>query len=302
VWTPELIDALASRSSLPLVDVDHGRIMLHARGEKPYMIDMEGNADRARQDLNRRDGVDRVVVALSSPIGIESLPRHEATGLIDAHLRGVEALSDEFVAWGPVALDELDPGDVDAVLERGCVGICLPATALAGPRRLQALGSALERVARAGVPLFIHPGQRLGPGGPEAPLDEPVWWQPLTSYVAQMHAAWLTFAAAGRRDHPDLIVVFSMLAGCAPLQAERFAQRGGGELPLDDPLIFYDTSGYGSRAVETMARLVGPWQLVYGSDRPVAEPALTGRERLLQNQAAELLASSALSAPRPGRA
>ena len=39
-----------------------------------------------------------------------------------------------------------------------------------------------------------------------------------------------------------------------------------------------------------MARRVGARQLIYGSDRPVVEPAPTGRERELQANAAELLA------------
>jgi hypothetical protein len=39
-----------------------------------------------------------------------------------------------------------------------------------------------------------------------------------------------------------------------------------------DSNLFYDTSSYGPRAVRAMARIVGPEQLVYGSDRPVVEP------------------------------
>jgi hypothetical protein len=112
----------------------------------------------------------------------------------------------------------------------------------------------------------------------------------MTGYVSQMHAAWLTLATRGRAPHPDLVVVFAMLAGCAPLQAERFEQRAGAPIDVTDPFTFYDVSSYGPRAVETMARLVGPWQLLYGSDRPVVEPTWTGREPLLQAQASEVLA------------
>lgn len=114
----------------------------------------------------------------------------------------------------------------------------------------------------------------------------------MTGYVSQMQAAWLTFASHGRRLHPKLRVVFAMLAGCGPLQVERFAQRGGAQLELRDPLTFFDTSSYGPRAIETMARLVGPDQLVYGSDRPIVEPVLTGREAVLQVRAGELLAAA----------
>jgi hypothetical protein len=61
---------------------------------------------------------------------------------------------------------------------------------------------------------------------------------------------------------------------------------------LRDPLIFYDTSSYGPAAVETMARRVGPEQLVYGSDRPVVEPTPTGREALLAANGAALLTAN----------
>jgi hypothetical protein len=92
-----------------------------------------------------------------------------------------------------------------------------------------------------------------------------------------------------RRAHPALRVVFAMLAGGAPLLGERLLARGGPSIDLRDPLIFYDTSSFGPVAIESMARLVGPGQLVYGSDRPVVEPVAVSRS-LLEN--ADWLASA----------
>lgn len=289
VWTPQLVEQLARRRRLPLVDLESGLPVLHSDGERPYVIDPHSSRREALVALAGRDPVDQIVVAMSSPIGIETLPRAEAVELIEAHLAGVQALGKGFLAWGPVALDESDPADVDLLLAGGCVGISLPAPALVGADRLEEAGPLLERVARAGVPLFVHPGRPVNPRPREAPLDEPLWWQAMTDYVSQMQAAWLTFATDGRRLHRDLVVVFAMLAGCGPLQSERFEQRSGATIDLSDPLTFYDVSGYGPRASETMATLVGPSQLMYGSDRPVVEPALTGREAVLQAQASELL-------------
>jgi len=103
------------------------------------------------------DRIELAVIALSSPIGIEALPRDEALRLIDAHLDGVQALGHRFAAWGPVPLDDPDPDDVDRLLERGCVGVSLPAGALATPRDLDAAARLLERIAERGVPLFVHP-------------------------------------------------------------------------------------------------------------------------------------------------
>jgi len=88
-----------------------------------------------------------------------------------------------------------------------------------------------------------------------------------------MQAAWLAFRAIGRGDHPRLRIVFSMLAGLAPLHGERLTARGGPRRGAADPLTFYETSSYGPRAVGAMAEVVGAEQILYGSDRPVADPA-----------------------------
>ena len=64
-----------------------------------------------------------------------------------------------------------------------------------------------------------------------------------------------------------------MLAGLAPLHAERLASRGGPRPPLPDPLDLLRhlllRAGGGARCSESV---VGPEQLLYGSDRPVVEP------------------------------
>jgi hypothetical protein len=289
VWTPQLLEALAARQALPFVRRDGGLTILHSGGELPYLIDTGSERPEQRVALLHRDGAAAVVVALSSPIGIEALPREEAGELIAAHLDGVLALGAQFSAWGPVPILNPDAADVDAVLARGCVGISLPACALTGPRALRAMGPVLERVQEHEVPLFIHPGATATREAGEASHDEPLWWRALTDYVAQMQAAWLTFTTHGRRELPRLRVVFSMLAGTAPLLSERLTTRGGPEIDLSDPLTFYDTSSYGPRAVEAMARWVGPSQLVHGSDRPVLEPTPNGREYELMTNAGRLL-------------
>jgi len=91
-----------------------------------------------------------------------------------------------------------------------------------------------------------------------------------------MHSAWLAFLTAGRASHPRLRVVFSMLAGLAPLHVERLACRGGPSPSSPDPLVFYDTSSYGPAARRAMEGVVGAQQLLYGSDRPVVEPGVFG--------------------------
>jgi predicted TIM-barrel fold metal-dependent hydrolase len=292
IWTESLLDALAVRDELPFVRRDHGLTVLHSVDERPYVIDTDAESASRRLTLLRRDGLDAAVVALSSPIGIEALPGNQARELIAAHLDGVRALPDEFGAWGPVALESADPADVDRVVNGGCVGVSLPAAALAGPDALDLVDPILGRTAALGAPLFVHPGPAPATRRGDVSLGEPLWWRPLTDYVAQMQAAWLSFAALGRRRHPELEVIFAMLAGGAPLLSERLAARGGPQVDVRDPLVYYETSSYGPTAVEAMARRVGPDQLLYGSDRPVIEPHPTGREAILRANGARVVQSA----------
>jgi predicted TIM-barrel fold metal-dependent hydrolase len=235
-------------------------------------------------------------VALSSPLGIEALPRSESQPLIDAYLEGVAQLPAEFGAWGPVALDGCEPADVDAVLACGCVGVSLPAGALDSPRGLAAIAPLLERLEQCDAPLFVHPGPGLHERPAEISLSDPLWWPPLTRYVAQMQAAWLAFVTLGRRDHPRLRILFAMLAGGAPLLSERLLARGGPRVDLRDSLTFYDTSSFGLAAIDALKPLIGADQLLYGSDRPVVEPFAGASQALAGTDAGRLLAARALAA------
>ena len=87
VWTEPLLAALARRRWLPFVRSAHGLTVVHSAHERPFVVDLEGESANRRAQLINRDGLDAAVVALSSPIGIETLPLADARPLIDAHLR-----------------------------------------------------------------------------------------------------------------------------------------------------------------------------------------------------------------------
>ena len=316
LWTEPLVRALSRRRELPFVRVEHGLTVLFLAGERPYVIDLATEAPPRRAALVELDGLDRALLCLSSPLGIESLPRAESLPLIDAYHDGALALGEPFGVWGAVALDRPDPVDIDRALARGCVGISLPAGALASVDRLARLRPLLARLEIVGAPLLVHPGPGVPPvAGEEPSLEDPLWWPALTRYVASMQAAWLAFLSAGRATHPDLRIVFSMLAGLAPLHSERLASRGGPNPRSlgEDSLIFYDTSSYGPVTVRSFAEAIGgAGQLLYGSDRPVVEPGLfgipDGRDReLLADAAARAfsargsVARGGLARGRPGR-
>jgi predicted TIM-barrel fold metal-dependent hydrolase len=291
VWTEPLLDELARREHLPFVRESHGVTVLHCGTESSCIIDRAAERADVRAALLTADHIDRALVAISSPIGIESLPAREAERLIEAFLTGVAELGSRFAAWGPLPLATLDADEVDAVLARGAVGISLPAHAITGHAALSRAERVLDRAAAYGAPLLVHPGPVHTP--PQ--LDEPLWWPALTDYVAQMQAAWLSFAALGRRRHPELTVVFAMLAGGAPLLSERLNARGGPPIDLRDPRLFYDTSSYGPAGVAAMAGRVGRDRLLYGSDRPVVEPARHGHDAITQLTAGRVFAAALAS-------
>lgn len=278
LWSEPLVEALSSRSEFPFVRRESGLTVLYLAGERPYVIDVAGEAPAERAGLVESDGLDGALICLSSPLGIEGLPRTHALPLIEAYHEGALQLERPFGVWAAIALDRADPDDVDRALERGCVGLSLPAGAMASVDGIAGLSAVLARLELHGAPLLVHPGppprSESDARAWEGSLSDPLWWPALTTYVACMQAAWLAFVIAGRPSHPRLRVIFTMLAGLAPLQGERLASRGGPAPLLHDRLLFYDTSSYGPAAVGAMAQIVGPGQLVYGSDRPVVEPRM----------------------------
>jgi hypothetical protein len=184
----------------------------------------------------------------------------------------VFASGPSFGVWGALPVAGAAPADVDALLDRGAVGVSLPAAAIASPARLESFGPVLARLEARNAPLLVHPGPAAAVR-PAAPGGAP-WWPALTSYVTDVHTAWHAFAGWGRPAHRQLRVCFAMLAGLAPLHAERLAARAGPATAALDSGIFYDTSSYGPRAIAAMAGVVGIDQLVTGSDRPVVDPPL----------------------------
>jgi predicted TIM-barrel fold metal-dependent hydrolase len=288
LWPERLIDELSRRDRPPFIRRAGARWKLRLDGEPEYLFELsQHDADlRARQLA--QEGIDRAVISLSTPLGIEGLPADEAEPLLESYHAGVLELGEPFAAWASTRLRSPDPGRVDEALDRGLVGLALPAGAVGTREGLARCRGLLARLEARDAPLFVHPGPdpleiRLGGDEPSA---DPSWWPAMTAYVAQMNAAWHAFAAWGRLSHPHLQVVFAMLAGGAPLHVERSIARGGPGAATSDRGLFYDTSSYGQRGLDAIVRVVGIDQLVYGSDRPVIDPPSPG---LLGAAAAEAM-------------
>jgi predicted TIM-barrel fold metal-dependent hydrolase len=263
LWPEPLLQALAQRQEPPMI-VHTARgwtLRLHREPESP--VDFADHDPDRRAALMHKDGLDRVLVAPSTPLGIEALPAAQAEPLLAAYHEGVAALPERFGAWAAVGLDAPDPTGLSTLLDQGFAGACVAAEALDGAAGYERLGPVLETLERHNAPLLVHPG----PVPVTAPAGAPRWWAALTHYVAAMQVAWFAFAVWGRPAHPGLRVCFAMLAGLAPLQRERLLARGG--RVTRDTGVFLDVSSYGERAVDAALREIGVDQLVFGSDRPV---------------------------------
>ncbi|HYH87822.1 MAG TPA: hypothetical protein VEX67_01235 [Solirubrobacteraceae bacterium] len=262
----DLVSALSRRTQAPRITHN----TLHIAGEPPSPFDPKDH------DPATRTTHDRIVIALSSALGIEGLPADEAEPLLDAFNQGILELGEPFALWGAVGIDTPRAADVDTLLDAGAVGISLPAAALGDRRGLRHVAPLLDRLEARGATLFVHPGPV--PWRPAAAVERstPAWWPALTTYVADMSTAWHAFAAWGRPCHPRLRVVYAMLAGGAPLHAERLLARGGPGAAIHDPLGWFDVSSYGPLTLDAMIRMVGVDRLLYGSDCPVAAPPALG--------------------------
>jgi hypothetical protein len=269
LWPQELIEALRARRTTPRLR----GWTLELAGEPDYAVDPACHDVDARAAQAVGDGLDLALVSLSSPLGIETLPPDEASELLAAYHDGVLALPAPFGGWAAACLTEIDPPALRTELDRGFVGLQLPATALLDAAGYDRVGPLLEVLSAAGSPLLIHPGPAPGEGPASASVAEaaPPWWAAIVPYVQQMHAAWFAFRAYGRPRHPELRACFAILGGLAPLHGERFAARAGGRSPVD-PGVFLEVSSYGTRAVDATIRVLGIDALVHGSDRPYADP------------------------------
>ena len=262
LWPEPLLRGLERRSDPPCLVRRRDGWVLRVQGEPEAPFDPADHDPDRRAALVTADGLDRALVAPSTPLGIEALPAGEAEPLLSAYHAGVAELPDRFGAWAAIVPADPDPAALSRLLDRGFAGACVTADALAGPESVEHLGPVLEALERRDAPVLVHPGP-----APAAASGRPSWWPAMTDYVASMQRAWHGFALWGRPAHPRLKVCFAMLAGLAPLHRERLVARGG--RAVGDPRLFLDTSSYGARAVDAVVREVGVDRLVHGSDRPV---------------------------------
>lgn len=266
LWPTALLDALRRRREPPWLD----GWTLHLAGEPPFAVPPDDH------DPERRRATEpgRVVLGLSSPLGIEDLPPEQASPLLDAWHEGAAALRPDFDAWAAVNRHDPDPATLKDRLHDGFVGLQIPATWWASPADVDRLGEVLDVVQDANRPVFVHPGPVSPPTAPQtapATANRPAWWAAVVDYPAQLQAAWWSWQVAGRAGFPRLRVCFAAGAGLGPVQHERFRARAGRPL-IVDPHTFVETSSYQRQGVDALTRALGVDPIVVGSDRPYGTP------------------------------
>ncbi len=263
LWPLELVDALRCRTASPYLR----DWPLYLAGEAPFQVDPTDHDVAARAAL---DGdYDQILLSLSSPLGIEQLHPDEARGLLQAWHTGAAALGEPFKSWA--AIGEVEP-DIDSLaihLAAGFVGLQISATQLATPAAVDRIAPVLRACELANRPVIVHPGPI--PAGQYSDGQFPSWWPAVVDYTAQMQAAWWAWQIEGRNLLPQLRICFLAGAGLAPLQHERFTMRGGKPIVID-PNTFVETSSYGRVGLDSLIRVLGIDPIVFGSDRPNAEP------------------------------
>jgi 6-methylsalicylate decarboxylase len=269
LWPEAVLRVLERRSVAPKALWADKRWHVELPGEPGFQIDPADHEPRSRAEGLT---VDNALVALSSPVGPEALPARDALAAVAAWQEAAKQLPDELGWWAatPAVLESDGEAEIaEEAIADGAAGVCLPAGRLATPDDAEAALPLLAAVAGAGATVFVHPGPVNGT------TTEPPWWSSATRYVAQQHAAWHSFHHVVRPQLATMRAIFALLAGLAPLHAERTDSRSrtqSADTALADPLTFYDTSSYGPRAVRAMATAVGIAQLVHGTDYPTARP------------------------------
>ena len=232
LWPEQFLSALSKRREPPCLV--GSRLELR---EGSFETDLAPHALDVRLALLDQEEIDVAVVSLAPTMGGEEAPE-----LAAAYDEGILELAE--AAGGRIL--PLAAGEEQDRFAGTCIS----------PARLLA-----EGLGRRTKPVFVHPGY-----SPAPPAGLPGWWTPVVEYTAQMQEA---FFACISRGAPAVPVIFAIMAGGAPFQLERLAQRGdSSELPQN---VYFDTASYGSQAIGLAVAACGPERIVYGSDTPVMD-------------------------------
>src|SRR3954465_13874500 len=133
LWPEGFVAALPARSDAPAVRRDGRGWLIRVRGEPDSPFGPATHAPAPRAADLPASGVRRALLCNSAPLGVEALPEDDARPLLEAWHEGVFAAGEPFGVWGALPVHGAVPADVEALLDRGAVGVSLPAALLADP-------------------------------------------------------------------------------------------------------------------------------------------------------------------------
>ena len=277
LWPRPLVDALRARRSPPYLEADGDAPVLHMTHEPSGAVDLTRHRLDSRLAALDAAGIERAVISLSTPLGIEALPEAESVELIDAYHDGLADLIDgsdgRLAAWAAAPLACRTPARVSwrrrstaASWVRRC-----PARRWPGPEPIERVAPLLDMLERRGAALFVHPGP--APWTPPYALDQgmPIWWPNLGVYPGLSIRAFFGWRTLGAPRWPDLRVCFAIMAGGAPFLEERW-RAFSGETRAIDRNLYMDTASCGRLALECGLATYGVEQIVLGTDIPVISP------------------------------
>ncbi len=245
LWPEPFLAALSRRTAPPCTR--DGVLELAVEGSFP--VDLREHELAQRLELLDRHGIDVALVSLPPTLEVDGHPE-----LADAYHAGI------------LEVAQASDGRLRPLAHRACLdgfaGACVSAEAL-----VRGVEPLLRDLEDAGQLLFVHPGPPAA-----VPAGAPAWWAAVVDYTAQMQAAYAAWLARDASRHPELPVVFAILAGGGPVQVERMQSRGveaGSALHAN---VYFDTSSYGRRALDLALGTYGVGRLVFGSDAPVLDP------------------------------
>jgi len=222
-------------------------------------------------------GIERAVVSLSTPYGIEALPAPESLDLIRAYHDGIAeivAASDgRLLAWAatPLTAGEEGVAELARALDMGMVGASIASEALSTPQRVDAMAPVLGLLERRGKAVFVHPGPAADTEPYSLEPGTPKWWPNLAVYPGLSLAAFFAWRVAGAERYPRLRICFAVAGGGAPFMEERW-RTFSGEAGRIDSNLYVDTASFGRLALDCALATYGVEQVVFGTDVPVISP------------------------------
>ena len=163
LWTERLLGALEQRTDAAAAAPARRAVVARARRRAAVRAGPRARRTRSRRVAQLGDARHgpRASSACRPRSASRRLPDDEARELLGAWDADADAAPRRAAGAGAsVAARRARPGRLDRALDRGRVGLSLPADALASARGLERLGPLLERLESRGAPLFVHPGPR----------------------------------------------------------------------------------------------------------------------------------------------